>query len=151
MGRGWHRSGLRARQRVNLSCRRHGARDPLPDDPQAQDKLVRVISGRILDIAVDLRRSSETFGQHVAIELTADAGNQLLVPKGFRHGFATLVADCHVAYKVSTPYDAQADASISFADPDLEIDWRVDLDDAVVSDKDRIAPLLSDANSLLFD
>lgn len=120
-------------------------------DPTPQDKLVRVVRGRIIDVAVDLRRSSPTFAQHVAVELSAEVGNQLLVPKGFGHGFVTLETNCHVAYKVSGPYDPAADAGINFADPALGIDWGVEGADAVVSAKDLAAPLLAEADHLLFD
>lgn len=119
--------------------------------PHPQDKLVRVISGRILDVAVDLRRSSATFGQHVAVELTADAGNQLLVPQGFGHAFVTLEADCRVAYKVSGAYSPECDAGIRWDDPTIGIDWPMDAAALMLSDKDRSAPLLADADGLLFD
>lgn len=118
--------------------------------PSAQDKLVRVIAGRILDIAVDLRQSSPTFGRHVAVELTANLGNQLLIPKGFGHGFATLEPNCHVAYKVSAPYDPDADAAIHWTDPDLALPWGVTADAATVSAKDGAAPRLASATKLLF-
>jgi len=119
-------------------------------EPHAQDKLIRVISGSILDVAVDLRQSSRTFRQHVAVTLTATAGNQLLVPHGFGHGFATLEANCHVAYKVSGLYNAEADAGINWADPSLRIPWTFSAEDATVSAKDAAAPLLADAAHLLF-
>jgi len=117
-------------------------------DPVAQDKLVRVISGRIFDVAVDLRRSSTTFGQWVGVELTAEAGNQLLVPAGFGHGFLTLVPDCHIAYKVTNPYDPATDRAVAWNDPDIGIEWPVDVDSVVLSDKDKAAPALADAAEL---
>lgn len=120
-------------------------------DPTPQDKLVRVVAGRIIDVAVDLRRSSPTFAQHVAVELSAGAGNQLLVPRGFGHGFVTLEPNCHVAYKVSAPYDPATDAGINFADPALGIDWGVDIAEAVASAKDLDAPMLAEADHLIFD
>lgn len=119
--------------------------------PFAQDKLVRVLKGRIFDVAVDLRRSSSTFRNWVGVELSADAGNQLLVPAGFGHGFATLEANCHVAYKVSAPYSRDHDAGIAWDDPAIGIEWPISPDQAVLSDKDRHAPLLADAADLLFD
>lgn len=120
-------------------------------EPFAQDKLFRVVRGHVLDVAVDLRRSSPTFGNHVAVELSAEVGNQLLVPKGFGHAFLTRSADCHVAYKVSAPYDREAEAAVQVLDPALGIDWQADVSALVMSDKDRNAPLLADASELLFD
>ena len=120
-------------------------------DPSAQDKLVRVVAGRILDVAVDLRRGSPTMGRYVAVELSAERGNQLLVPKGFGHGFVTLEADCHVAYKTSAHYDPERDAGVSFGDPAIGIDWGIEPEHAIVSQKDADAPLLADADHLLFD
>jgi dTDP-4-dehydrorhamnose 3,5-epimerase len=119
-------------------------------EPHAQDKLVRVITGRIIDVAVDLRQGSPTFRQHVAVELTAELGNQLLVPKGFGHGFVTLEENCRVAYKVTGRYSKECDAGLSWQDPELAIDWGIDPADAVVSEKDAAAPLLADAAHLLF-
>lgn len=120
-------------------------------EPHAQDKLVRVISGRILDVAVDLRRSSPNFGRHVTVELDADRGNQLFVPKGFGHGFVTLEPNCHVAYKVSAPYDAASDAGVAAFDAALGINWGIDPGSAVLSAKDVAAPLVANADELLFD
>lgn len=120
-------------------------------EPYAQDKLVRVIAGRILDVAVDLRMSSPSFGKHVSVELTADKGNQLLIPRGFGHGFVTLEPDCRVAYKVTNPYDADSDAGVNWLDPELAIDWGIAEDAASVSEKDVNAPFLADARALLFD
>lgn len=118
--------------------------------PSAQDKLVRALGGRILDIAVDLRQSSPTFGHHVAVELSAIDGNQLLVPKGFGHGFVTLEPDCHVAYKVSARYDPDADAAIHWKDEKLSIPWGVSAAEATVSERDAKAPSLAAATDLLF-
>jgi dTDP-4-dehydrorhamnose 3,5-epimerase len=112
--------------------------------PFAQDKLVRVINGSVLDVAVDIRRGSPTFGQHVTRVLTSDVGNQLLVPAGFAHGFLTLVADVQVAYKVSAPYAPETERAIRWDDPEIAIDWPdVDGGTPVLSDKDAIAPLLA--------
>jgi dTDP-4-dehydrorhamnose 3,5-epimerase len=112
--------------------------------PFAQDKLIRVVRGRILDVAVDLRRSSPTFGRHVAVELSAENWRQLLVPVGFAHGFCTLEPDCEVLYKVSSYYSAANDLGLAWDDPALGIAWPVTPEAAIVSDKDRRQPKLAD-------
>ncbi|WP_298914901.1 dTDP-4-dehydrorhamnose 3,5-epimerase [uncultured Algimonas sp.] len=108
--------------------------------PHAQGKLVRCIQGAIVDIAVDVRRGSATYGQHVRAELTQDNARQLWVPPGFLHGFSTLTDDVVVHYKCSDYYAAGAEGSVVWNDPDLSIDWGVDAVDAVVSQKDAAAP-----------
>ena len=113
--------------------------------PFAQDKLVRVTRGAILDVAVDIRRSSPTFGKWVALEVSAEKWNQILVPKGFAHGFVTLMENTEVLYKVSAPYSKEHDRSIRFDDPAIGIDWGFDVAKAQLSDKDRHAPALADA------
>ncbi len=113
--------------------------------PFAQDKLIRVLRGAILDVAVDIRRSSPTFGQWLGIELSAERWNQLLVPVGFAHGFVTLTPETEVFYKVSRPYSRAHERAIRFDDPAIGIDRRIVPHDAVLSDKDLGAPLLADA------
>ena len=108
--------------------------------PHAQGKLVRVLRGRILDVAVDLRRSSRSLGRHVAVELAAGDGRMLWVPPGFAHGFCTLEPMTEVAYKVTADYSPDADGGIAWDDPDLGIEWPVLRQDAVLSDKDSRLP-----------
>jgi len=113
--------------------------------PFAQDKLVRVVRGAILDVAVDIRRSSPTFRRWLALEISAEKWNQILVPKGFAHGFVTLAPDTEVVYKVTERYAPGHDRSIRFDDPAIGIDWQVPTAEITQSDKDRNAPLLADA------
>jgi dTDP-4-dehydrorhamnose 3,5-epimerase len=116
--------------------------------PHAQTKLVRVISGRVLDVAVDIRRNSPTFGQHVAVELTADNKKQLLVPRGFAHGFVVLEDDTIFAYKVDNYYSPECDRGIAFNDPALNIDWILKTEELKLSDKDTKQPKLNETNDL---
>lgn len=111
--------------------------------PSAQGKLVRCVRGTIFDVAVDLRRGSTTFGQHITAELSAENWKQLWIPRGFAHGLCTLSQDAEVLYKVDAPYDAATDSAIRWDDPALGIDWPVRAPE--LSDKDRVAPLLADA------
>lgn len=112
--------------------------------PRAQGKLVRCLTGAILDVAVDMRTGSPTFGRHVAVELTPENGRQLWVPPGFAHGFCTLRDDSTVFYKVTDTYSREHDAGILWNDPALGIDWPVSADEAILSEKDRSAPRLAD-------
>jgi len=112
--------------------------------PFAQAKLVSVLRGRILDIVVDLRKSSPTYGRHVPLELAAETGQQLFVPVGFAHGFCTLEPDTEVAYKVSAYYSPEHDRGLAWDDPDLGIAWPVRPESAILSDKDRVHPRLAD-------
>lgn len=113
--------------------------------PFAQDKLVRVVRGAILDVAVDIRKSSPTFGKWVALEVSAEKWNQILVPKGFAHGFMTLVENTEVIYKVTDYYSPELDRSIKFDDPAIGIEWPLPTSSVQLSDKDQKAPLLADA------
>ncbi len=112
--------------------------------PFAQDKLVRVVRGAILDVAVDIRRGSPTFGDHAAVELSAENWRQLLVPVGFAHGFATLEANTEVLYKVTAYYAPDHDHGLLWSDPEVAVAWPVAPEAAVLSDKDRVQPRLAD-------
>ena len=105
--------------------------------PYAQDKLVRVIRGKILDVAVDIRRSSKTFGKHVSAVIDAEEGDQILVPKGFAHGFLTLMPETEVVYKVTNYYSREHDMGLAWNDPDLGIEWGIHPRAVTISDKDR--------------
>ena len=111
----------------------------------SQAKLVRVLQGTVLDVAVDLRKDSKTFGQHVAVELSAENNRQLMIPRGFGHGFSVLTPTAVFAYKCDNVYNKASEAGIRFDDPDLKIDWKVKPEEAVLSDKDRVLPFLKDA------
>jgi dTDP-4-dehydrorhamnose 3,5-epimerase len=112
--------------------------------PHAQDKLLRVTRGAILDVAVDLRPGSPTRGRHVAVELSAENWRQLLVPKGFAHGFQTLTEDCEVLYKVTDYYTPSAEFGLLWSDPALAIDWPIAAEAAVINARDAGWPALAD-------
>ena len=111
--------------------------------PYGQAKLVRVIEGRVLDVAVDIRKSSSTFGKHVAIELTSQNKHQLFIPQGFAHGFVTLSRSAKFAYKVDNYYSPKHDRGIAYNDKDLSINWKLPEEDLKLSDKDRNHPTLA--------
>jgi len=116
--------------------------------PAAQTKLVRVIQGRVLDVAVDIRKNSPTFGEHVAVELSAENKKQMLIPRGFAHGFVVLEDDTIFAYKVDNYYSPENDRGIAFDDKDLVINWQIPHDQLQLSAKDTKQPLLKDTNDL---
>jgi len=117
--------------------------------PAAQTKLVRVIQGSVLDIAVDVREGSPSFGQSVVIELNSENKRQLLIPRGFAHGFLVLEDETTFAYKVDNYYSPENDRGMAFDDPALNIDWKFDRTELILSDKDTKQPLMKDAE--LFD
>lgn len=116
--------------------------------PYAQSKLVRVVKGAVLDVAVDIRKSSPTFGQHVAVELTEDNHRQLFIPHGFAHGFSVLSDEVIFQYKCDNFYAPQSEGAIAWNDPALGIDWRIPADKVILSEKDKHHPLLKDAERL---
>ena len=114
----------------------------------AQSKLVRVVRGRVLDVAVDIRRGSPTFGRHVSVELSGDNKRQFFVPRGFAHGVARLSAAATLQYKCDNPYAPESEGAIAWNDPSLGIDWRLAPEDVVLSPKDSAHPLLSEGGEL---
>lgn len=119
--------------------------------PHAQGKLITCLTGRILDVAVDLRPSSPYFGKSAALELSAEAGNQMFVPAGFAHGFCTLTDDCRVQYKLSSPFAPDVERSIAFDDPALGIDWPFTRQTAHLSERDATAACFADVMDGLSD
>ena len=115
--------------------------------PFTQSKLVRCVKGAVLDVAVDIRKGSPTYGQHVAIELTEDNHRQFFIPRGFAHGFAVLSEEAVFQYKCDNFYHPEADGGISILDTSLGIDWRIPTDKAILSEKDTKHPLLADFDS----
>lgn len=118
--------------------------------PYAQTKLVRVIEGEVLDVAVDIREGSPTFGQHVAVRLSGENKRQLLIPRGFAHGFVVLSKTCTFAYKVDNYYSPECDRGIAFDDPVLNIDWIVEHSALQLSAKDTAQPLFANADHFTF-
>ena len=118
--------------------------------PYTQSKLVRVVKGTVLDVAVDIRKGSPTFGKHVAVELTEDNHRQLFIPRGFAHGFAVLTDEVIFQYKCDNFYAPQSEGAIAWDDPDLGIDWRIPADKVILSAKDMAHPRMKDAG-WLFD
>lgn len=115
--------------------------------PFTQSKLVRCVKGAVLDVAVDIRKGSPTYGQHVAVELTEDNHRQFFIPRGFAHGFAVLSPKAVFQYKCDNFYHPEADGGISILDSNLGIDWRIPTDYAILSEKDTQHPLLKDFDS----
>ena len=112
--------------------------------PYTQAKIVRVFTGTVLDVVVDIRKGSPTYGKHVAVELSAENKRQLYIPRGFAHGFAVLSDEAVFAYKCDNVYMPSAERGIMFNDPDLAIDWRIDVSKALLSDKDKKHPAFAD-------
>lgn len=116
--------------------------------PWAQSKIVRVVSGSIVDVAVDIRRGSPWFGRHVAVELSDDNRRQLFIPRGFAHGFVVVSDKAVVQYKCDSPYAPQAEGGIAWNDAELGIDWGITADEALLSDKDKHRPMLRQCDEL---
>ena len=133
----------------NQSFSKHGTLRGLhyQNPPFAQTKLVRVLQGEIIDVAVDIRKQSPTYGQHFAIKLSAKNKKQLLIPHGFAHGFSVISETAVVMYKCDQFYNKESEGGIRFDDPTLNIDWGMDLKDAIVSDKDLVLPGIEECNS----
>lgn len=115
--------------------------------PFCQAKLVRCVKGKVLDVAVDIRKGSPTFGQHVSVELSSDNHLQFFIPHGFAHGFAVLSDEAVFQYKCDNYYHPEAEAGISLSDPDINIDWRIPLYEAILSDKDKKHTCLKEFDS----
>lgn len=111
--------------------------------PHAQTKLIRVLEGKILDVAVDIRKGSPTFGKSFSIELTSENKKQVFIPRGFAHGFSVLSERAIVSYKCDNLYNKESEGGIRYDDPQLSIDWKVPLDKAIISDKDKQLPLFA--------
>lgn len=131
----------------NESCSKFGVLRGLHYQaaPYTQAKLVRVISGKVLDIAVDIRKGSPTFGQYAAIELSDENKRQVYIPRGFAHGFVVLSEKVVFTYKCDNPYMPSSERGIAFNDPTLAIDWKINLQDCILSEKDLKNPLFKDA------
>lgn len=116
--------------------------------PHAQSKLVRVVKGRVLDVAVDIRKDSPTFGKHVSVELSEENHRQFFIPRGFAHGFVVLSEEVIFQYKCDDFYAPQCEGAIAWNDPDLGIDWGIPVEDVILSEKDKNHPMLKDAVDL---
>ena len=116
--------------------------------PHAQSKLVRVVKGRVLDVAVDIRKGSPTFGQHVAVELSEENHRQLFIPRGFAHGFAVLSDHAVFQYKCDDYYAPETEGAIAWDDPEIGIDWKIPVDKVILSPKDADHPELKDSTEL---
>jgi dTDP-4-dehydrorhamnose 3,5-epimerase len=114
--------------------------------PHAQAKLVRVVKGKVLDVAVDLRKDSPTYGRHVSVELSEDNHRQVFIPKGFAHGFSVLSEEAVFQYKCDDYYAPETECAIAWNDPELNIDWRIPADQVILSEKDKRHPELKDLN-----
>ena len=114
-------------------------------EPYAQTKLIRVLQGEILDVVVDIRKESKTFGHYYSISLSSENKKQLLIPKGFAHGFSVLSDTAEILYKCDAYYAPEYERGILYNDPELNIDWKLDLNTAIISDKDKMNPLFKDA------
>lgn len=115
--------------------------------PYAQAKLIRVIKGKVLDVAVDIRKGSSTYGKHVAVELSGENHEQLYIPRGFAHGFSVLSEEAILQYKCDNLYAPQAEGAIIWNDPNLAIDWKLDAEDVLLSEKDKMHQQLKDIGS----
>ena len=144
----WHEAGIDVRfvqDNESFSVLKgtvRGLHFQLP--PAAQSKLVRVLRGAVLDVAVDIRKNSPTYGQYVAVELSAEGGEQLFIPRGFAHGFCTTAPDTYVAYKGDAYYAPEHDSGILWNDPTIGIDWPVTVSDAILSEKDMLHSTFSE-------
>ena len=116
--------------------------------PHAQSKLVRVVKGRVLDVAVDVRRGSPTFGRYVSVELSEENHRQFFIPRGFAHGFVVLSEEAVFQYKCDNYYAPQSEGAITWDDPDLGIEWGIPIEDVILSEKDKAHPRLKDAPEL---
>jgi len=115
------------------------------NEPSPQTKLIRALEGAIWDVVVDLRKNSKTFGQWYGVELSAENKRQFLIPRGFAHGYSVLSETAEVFYKCDNLYNKASEGGVLYCDPALNIDWKIDLKDAIVSEKDLVQPLLKDA------
>jgi len=114
-------------------------------EPYAQSKLIRVLDGKILDVVIDLREKSPSFGKHFSIELSSEDKSQLFIPKGFAHGFSVLSKNAIVFYKTDQYYTPDSERGINFNDPELAIDWKINLKEAIVSPKDNVLPTFKES------